>query len=103
MQRQHFGEENVTITVLDPTPGTAIKAAPMAPPVDSLEGRTIGLLDNGKFNVARYLDHVEETLRSRYDVKEVVRRRKPNQNAPAAPAMLTELATCDAVLSAVGD
>ena len=93
----------MTITVLDPTPGRAAAAVPLAPPLDSLEGRTVGLLDNGKFNVSLFLDHVEEILRARYDVRDVVRRRKPNQNAPAAPAMLAELAGCDAVLSAVGD
>lgn len=93
----------MTITVLDPTPGQAAPAARMAPALDTLEGRTVGLLDNGKFNVIHFLDHVEDILRSRYGVTEVVRRRKPNQNAPVTPAMLADLLECDAVLSAVGD
>ena len=91
------------ITVLDPTPGAAAQAVRMAPPIDALEGRTVGLLDNGKFNVMRFLDHVEEILRSQYGVREVVRRRKPNQNAPVTAAMLADLVACDAVVSAVGD
>ena len=93
----------MTLTVLDPTPGTAGGSAAMAPGLDSLAGHSIGLLDNGKFNVQPFLDHVERVLRAEYHVRDVVRRRKPNQNAPVAPAMLAELTACDAVISAVGD
>jgi hypothetical protein len=91
------------ITVLDPTCGMATRAARMAPRLRSLGGTTVGLLDNGKMNVDRFLDHVEEILRSRHGVKDVVRRRKPNMSAPAPPDVLRELAACDAVVSAVGD
>lgn len=91
------------ITVLDPTPGGSARAAVVAAPLDTLEGRSIGLLDNGKFNVQRFLNHVEAILRSGYGVREVVRRRKANQNAPAPPGMIAELSRCDAVISAVGD
>jgi hypothetical protein len=93
----------MAIMVLDPTPGPAAKAARLAPPLDTLEGRTVGLLDNGKFNVQRFMDHVEALLKQDYGVREVVRRRKANQNAPAPPALIAELAGCDAVISAVGD
>ncbi len=93
----------MAIIVLDPTPGAAAQPARMAAPLDGLAGRTVGLLDNGKFNVVRFLDHVEQILRAEHGVREVVRRRKPNQNAPVMPAMLADLVACDAVLSAVGD
>ena len=93
----------MTITVLDPTPGAARAPAARAPRLETLEGRSIGLLDNGKFNVQPFLDHVERILRGEYHVREVVRRCKPNQNAPATPAMLADLTACDAVISAVGD
>jgi len=75
----------------------------LAPPIETLEGRTIALLDNGKFNVASFLDCIEELLRSEYGVREVLRRRKANQNAPAPASLIAELATHDAVISAVGD
>jgi hypothetical protein len=91
------------ITVLDPTPGASPEPAGMAAPLASLEGARVGLLDNGKFNVARFLDHVEQILRTEHGVREVVRRRKLNQNAPVTAALLADLVTCDAVLSAVGD
>lgn len=93
----------MSITVLDPTPGTAKQPVALAPPLDTLDGRSVGLLDNGKFNVHAFLDHVEQILRDEYGVREVVRRRKPNQNAPVRPEMLADLTACDAVISAVGD
>ena len=39
------------ITVLDPTAEVVTPAGGMAPPLRSLAGKTIGLLDNGKVNV----------------------------------------------------
>ena len=89
--------------VLSPVPDAPPDAARMAAPLESLEGRRVALLDNGKFNVAPFLDCVEELLRSGYGVREVARRRKANQNAPAPPSLVAELATSDAVISAVGD
>ena len=91
------------IVVLSPTPDVPPAASRLAPPIDSLEGRTVALLDNGKFNVAPFLDCIEGLLRSDYRVREVVRRRKANQNAPAPASLVAELATFDAAISAVGD
>ncbi len=91
------------ITVLDPTAGEAPPPVRRAPRLDTLGGRRVGLLDNGKVNVDRFLDHVEAILRVEHGVADVLRRRKPNMSAPAPPEMLAELAACDAVVSAVGD
>jgi hypothetical protein len=91
------------IVVLSPIADAPPAGIRMAAPLESLEGRTIGLLDNGKFNVTPFLDCVEEALRSEYGVREVVRRRKANQNAPAPASLIAEMAACDAVISAVGD
>ena len=52
--------------------------------------------------VSRY-DHVEEMLRERHGVREVIRRRKSDSSRPVSPAMLGELAAVDAVVSGVGD
>ncbi len=88
------------LVVLNPTPDAPPVPARIAPPLVSLEGRTVGLLDNGKFNVAPFLDCVEALLRDEYGVRDIVRRRKANQNAPAPAALLAELAGCDAVILA---
>jgi hypothetical protein len=93
----------MAITVLDPTRDRGVEPARMAPPLSSLAGAVVGLLDNGKVNVDRFLDHVETILRGDHGVRDVVRVRKPNMSAPVPPAMLVELVACDAVVSAVGD
>jgi hypothetical protein len=91
------------IIVLDPTSGRAPATARMAPALPSVAGRTVALLDNGKVNVDRFLDHVERLLRTEHGVRDVVRRRKPNMSAPVPAALLADLAACDALISAVGD
>lgn len=93
----------MSIIVLDPTSGRPVRATAMAPALDTLAGRSVGLLDNGKKNVTPFLDFVEQALRERYGVAMVVRSKKTNQNAPAPPAQLAELLGCDALISAVGD
>ena len=93
----------MTIKVLDPTAEGPAAAAEPAPPLATLQGARIGILDNGKIRVDRFCDFVEEVLRAEYGVAEVVRRRKANASAPAPADVLADLMTCDGVISAVGD
>ncbi len=93
----------MTIVVLDPTVAADGPDVREAAGIASLSGRTIGLLDNSKFNVTPFLDDVEQILRSDYGVREVVRRRKHDASRPCPPETMTELTACDAVISAVGD
>jgi len=93
----------MSIVVLDPTLAYQPPAARLAPRLPEITGRTIALLDNGKKNVAPFLDAVEALLRERYGAGEIIRARKPNQNAPAPPELIAALARADAALSAVGD
>jgi hypothetical protein len=93
----------MAITVLDPTLEPTARTARTAPRLPSLAGATVALLDNGKINADRFLDHVEDILRTGHGVRAVVRRRKPNASAPAPDDVLRELAGCDALVSAVGD
>ncbi|HYB44225.1 MAG TPA: hypothetical protein VEL75_20795 [Candidatus Methylomirabilis sp.] len=89
--------------VLDPRLEAEGEAMAMAPPLRALEGITIGFIDNAKIGTADFYDHVERILRSRFGVREFIRRRKPDSSRPAPPEMLGELSAADAVLSAIGD
>jgi hypothetical protein len=91
------------LRVLDPRLEAEGDAMAMAPPVRTLEGAVVGLLDNAKIGTERFYDHVERILRSRYGVREVIRRRKPDSSRPAPPETLGELSGADALVSAVGD
>jgi len=89
--------------VLDPRLEAEGQDMTMAPPLETLEGATLGLLDNAKIGTARFYDHVESILRSRYGVREFIRRRKPDSSRPAPAETLGELSAADALVSAVGD
>ena len=91
------------IRVFDPTAEDAAAASPGAARLTSLAGRTIGLLDNGKFRVRELLDHVEAILRTRFGVTQVLRFRKPDASRPAPPEILAHMQQCEAIIAAVGD
>ena len=93
----------MSIRVFDPTAEDAIATNPGAGRLTSLEGRTIGLLDNSKFRVRELLDHVEVILRARFGVAQVLRFRKPDASRPAPPEMLAHMQQCKAIIAAVGD
>ena len=92
------------LVILDPTEGAAPGTVKMAARLDSLHGKTIGLLDNTKLNSDHFLAYLQEALRARYPSLEFIVRRKQNASSVAAPALLDELAAkCDAVVAGVGD
>lgn len=93
----------MSLRVLDPR--LDAEGEPMTParPLRSLEGTTIGLLDNAKIGTAVLFDHVQSILASRFGVREFIRRRKPDSSRPAPPDMLGELSAADAIISAIGD
>jgi hypothetical protein len=92
----------MTIRVLDPRVDPDLEPLEMAPPIKSLDGVTIALLDNAKIGTARFYHHLEKMLRDG-GVNDFVRRRKPDTSRPVPPEMLAELATADAVVSGIGD
>ena len=93
----------MTLRVLDPRAFAEGEAVRLAPPLAALEGAVVGLLDNAKIGTARLYDHLEEMLRSRFGVREVLRRRKPDSSRPAPPELLGELSAADAIVSGIGD
>ena len=93
----------MSIRVFDPTARDAVVTTTGTRRLVSLQGRTIGLLDNGKFHVRELLDHVEEMLRSQYGVAQVWRFCKPDASRPAPPAVMADMQRCEAIIAAVGD
>lgn len=68
----------------------------------SLDGMVIGLLNNTKDLVDVLLDEVQNLLRKDFPRAEFRHFRKESVSG-AAPDLLEELATCQAVVTAVGD
>lgn len=91
-------------TLLDPTDKVEREQKAFAPRLDTLAGKTIGLLDISKAKGSFFLDRVEEILRSQYGVKEVLRRMKPTVTRPAPEPLKAELIEkCDALIEALSD
>ncbi len=91
-----------TRVVLDPTSERKIAARERAPRLESLSGRSVGLLDISKPRGDVFLDHVEARLRERG--AQVHRYRKPTFTKPAPVDLRHEIAVqCDAVVEALAD
>ena len=72
---------------------------PMAKRLDTLGGKTVGLLDIGFPNGSVFLDRVERVLRERYGVTQFVRRAKPSPARTADDQVRKELLEgCDAIV-----
>ena len=93
----------MSIRVLDPTYEEGVDTSNSTARLTSLEGRTIGLLDNRKYHVHELLNHMESLFISQHGVKKIVRLQKPDASRPAPPEVMDEIKKCDALISAVGD
>ena len=88
--------------LLDPTSERSAAKRERLPRLDTLEGKTVGLLDIAKPRGDLFLDQLEARLRERgADVK---RYRKPTFTKPAPVDLRHEIAVnCDAVVEALAD
>lgn len=88
--------------LLDPTNEHRPATRARLPRLESLAGRTVGLLDISKARGDIFLDVLEEKLRG--GGAEVLRFKKPTFTKPAPVDLRQEIATrCDAVIEALAD
>ena len=89
------------VIILDPTIHAADVIQP-APRPSSLDGKTIGFLDNSKEKADIFLASLAERLKERFQVSTIIRR-KPTYSRVAPPAIIAELGeACDGVITAMG-
>jgi hypothetical protein len=88
---------------LDPRVTVSLKERPLVPGLDTLEGKVIGIIDNGQANSTDMFKELAILLRDRFHTREVVFRTKPThmQGAPK-PIMEELLDRCDAVITGLG-
>jgi len=92
--------------IMDPTGQTARAESPMqlARRPESLSGRTVGLLDNGKQNAGRFVEELGKVLTERYGIGGVVLRKKPVATVDAPAELLEALhESAELVVIGVGD
>jgi hypothetical protein len=74
-----------------------------APRLDTLSGKTVGLLDISKPGGSIFLNTLERLLKERFGVREVVRAAKPTFTKPAPDEVIDRLRGCAAVIEALAD
>jgi hypothetical protein len=88
---------------LDPTDSVAVPRK-VARRLESLDGKTITLLDISKAKGNHLLDRLAELLRERAHPREIIRKRKPTFARPAPEDLRQEIAKhSDAVIEALAD
>jgi hypothetical protein len=92
-----------TIKFLDPRMTINPKDRPLVPGLDTLEGKVIGIIDNGQANSTTMFQELAQLMQENFHTKEVLFKTKPThmQGAPK-PIMEEILNRCDAVITGLG-
>ncbi len=88
----------------DPTSSGPKRTLRRAPPLASLEGKTIGVLENGKLNAAEMLGEVALLFKERHGCTIGAVYSKSNASAPAPKETLVQAAReVDFLITGLGD
>jgi hypothetical protein len=92
-----------TLKMLDPRASVDTKDRPLVPGLDTLEGKVIGIIDNGQANSTTMFQELANLLEEKYRPAEVLFKTKPThmQGAPK-PIMEEFISRCDAVITGLG-
>ena len=92
-----------TIKFLDPRAAINPKDRSLVPGLETLEGKTIGIIDNGQANSTTMFQELAKLMEEKFHTKEVIFKTKPThmQGAPK-PIMEEMLNRCDAVITGLG-
>ena len=92
-----------TLKFLDPRVTIDPKDRPLVPGLDTLEGKIIGIIDNGQANSTTMFQELAQLVQEKFHTKEVLFKTKPThmQGAPK-PVMEEILSRCDAVITGLG-
>ncbi len=96
--------EKAKLIVLNPTAAPREMVQAMAPVLDGLGGQSIGFLWNSKPNGDLLFERLEKLLREKYEIADVIYKRKPTASLPATDEVLDELAeSVQAVIVGLAD
>jgi hypothetical protein len=94
----------MTVEIPDPTGNSSVEASKLTDrKVRSLDGKTVGLLNNTKVKADYILDAVAELLQERFAIRKFIRLTKPTFARPVPAEMAKQMAAqCDVVITAIG-
>ena len=91
------------LLMLDPRADVLLENHPLVPALETLEGKVLGILDNGQANSSPMFDELAQLVREKLHVAEVIVRKKPTHMQGAPGPMIDELVSrCDAVVTGLG-
>ena len=91
-------------TLLNPSSQGDVSEKYLAPRLDNLDGKVMGLLDITKNGSDIFLERVEELICERFEITEIVRVKKPTFSRPAPSELLVELSEhADFVIEGLAD
>jgi hypothetical protein len=92
-----------TIKFLDPRANVNPQDRPLVPGLYTLEGKVIGIVDNGQSNSTDMFKELAELIEEKLHAKEVLFRTKPTHMQGAPKPIMEELINrCDAVITGLG-
>jgi len=90
--------------VLDPSAPPQHASTEQAWPLDRLQGKVVGFIDNAKPNFNNLVDAIESLLTTQHGVERVLKIRKRAASIPAETAAIDALsAECDLIITGSGD
>jgi len=92
-----------TLKFLDPRAVVNPQDRALVPGLDSLEGKVIGIIDNGQANSTTMFQELAKLIQENFNTKEVILRTKPTHMQGAPKALMEEIVNrCDTVITGLG-
>ena len=92
-----------TLKMLDPRGSINLKDRPLVPGLDTLEGKVVGIIDNGQSNSTTMFQELAKLIQEKCRPQEVIFRTKPTHMQGAPKAIMEEMVNrCDAVITGLG-
>jgi predicted GTPase len=92
-----------TLKFLDPRGSVKPEERSLVPGLDSLEGKVVGIIDNGQSNSTTMFQELAKLIQEKYRIAEVLFKTKPSHMQGAPKATMEEFVNrCDAVITGLG-
>ena len=92
-----------TLKFLDPRATVNPQERAPVPGLDSLEGKVIGIIDNGQANSTTMFQELARLIQEKFNTREVIFRTKPTHMQGAPEPIMEEMVNrCDAVITGLG-
>jgi len=91
------------LLMLDPRADVLLENHPLVPALEKLDGKVLGILDNGQANSSPMFQELAQLLQEKFHAAEVILMKKPSHMQGAPEPMIDELVSrCDAVITGLG-